>query len=69
MRSGPGMHRPAASGSRRHGAGDGECGSTVFFETLDKEKHMKVKTNVRAGKSINNTVVSYKPPVSRCVGI
>jgi len=30
---------------------------------------MKVKTNVRAGKSINNTVVSYKPPVSRCVGI
>ena len=33
---------------------------------------MKVKTNVRAGKSsINNTVVSYvKPPnISRCVGI
>jgi hypothetical protein len=42
---------------------------------------MKVKTNVRAGKggssgggkssskSINNTVVSYVPSVSRCVGI
>ena len=43
---------------------------------------MKVKTNIRAGKqnrggsetdttssSINNTVVSYVPPVSRCVGI
>jgi hypothetical protein len=34
---------------------------------------MKVKTNVRAGKggskSINNTVVSYVNPVSRCVGI
>ena len=44
---------------------------------------MKVKTNVRAGKqnrggttettdtssNINNTVVSYVPPVSRCVGI
>jgi hypothetical protein len=33
---------------------------------------MKIKTNIRAGKrgsSINNTVVSYVPPVSRCVGI
>jgi len=41
---------------------------------------MKIKTNVRAGsggnskakansKSLNNTVVSYVPPVSRCVGI
>ena len=44
---------------------------------------MKVKTNIRAGKQnrggtdttndtssqINNTVVSYVPPVSRCVGI
>ena len=44
---------------------------------------MKVKTNIRAGKqnrggssetetsssSINNTVVTYVPPVSRCVGI
>ena len=36
---------------------------------------MKIKTNVRAGKggskssSINNTVVSYVAPVSRCVGI
>ena len=45
---------------------------------------MKIKTNVRAGSgnqkrgtstdstsssSINNTVVSYVPPVSRCVGI
>ena len=40
---------------------------------------MKIKSNVRAGKSatkstgknssINNTVVSYVPPVSRCVGI
>lgn len=44
---------------------------------------MKIKTNVRAGKGgssapkakssdntrINNTVVSYVPPVSRCVGI
>ena len=35
---------------------------------------MKVKSNVRAGKnskssSINNTVVSYVPPVSRCVGV
>jgi len=43
---------------------------------------MKIKTNIRAGKhggasgggkssksSINNTVVSYVPPTSRCVGI
>ena len=46
---------------------------------------MKIKTNVRAGKSskssastakskskssdINNTVVTYIPPVSRCVGL
>jgi hypothetical protein len=40
---------------------------------------MKVKSNVRAGaqtqkqkqssKSINNTVVYYVPPVSRCVGL
>ena len=34
---------------------------------------MKIKSNVRAGKggskSINNTKVSYVPPVSRCVGI
>lgn len=46
-----------------------------------QEKYdMKIKTNVRAGKGgskssssdgskINNTVVSYVPPVSRCVGI
>jgi hypothetical protein len=33
---------------------------------------MKIKSNVRAGKkgsSFNNTVVTYVPPVSRCVGI
>ena len=42
---------------------------------------MKITTNLRAGSqtqrrssstdssSINNTVVSYVPPVSRCVGI
>lgn len=36
---------------------------------------MKIKSNVRAGKGgskssqLNNTVVSYVPPVSRCVGI
>jgi hypothetical protein len=40
---------------------------------------MKIKSNLRAGKggggnsknskSINNTVVSYVPPSSRCVGI
>jgi hypothetical protein len=40
---------------------------------------MKIKSNVRAGaqtqnqrqnsKSINNTVVSYVPPIGRCVGI
>ena len=39
---------------------------------------MKIKSNVRAGagtqnqkrsSSIDNTVVSYVPPVSRCVGI
>lgn len=37
---------------------------------------MKIKTNVRAGKGgsknsskLNNTVVSYVPPVSRCVGV
>jgi hypothetical protein len=43
---------------------------------------MKIKTSVRAGgskttttkvkvksSSINNTVVTYVPPVSRCVGI
>ena len=32
---------------------------------------MKIKSNVRAGKGgskINNTKVSYVPPVSRCVG-
>jgi hypothetical protein len=31
---------------------------------------MKIKSNLRAGKkgSINNTVSSYVPPVSRCVG-
>jgi hypothetical protein len=41
------------------------------------ENTMKIKSNVRAGagaqkqnsKSINNTVVTYIPPVSRCVGI
>jgi hypothetical protein len=35
------------------------------------EKQMKIKSNVRAGKKssqINNTVVTYVPPVSRCVG-
>jgi hypothetical protein len=38
---------------------------------LSKEILMKIKSNVRAGKrgSINNTVVSYVPPVSRCAGI
>jgi len=30
---------------------------------------MKIKSNIRAGKSINNTVVSFVPPTSRCVGI
>lgn len=30
---------------------------------------MKVKTNIRAGKSINNTVVSLVSSVSRCVGL
>jgi hypothetical protein len=30
---------------------------------------MKIKTNVRAGKSINNTVVSFIQTSSRCVGI
>jgi hypothetical protein len=42
---------------------------------------MKIKSNVRAGSgnqkrssstdssSINNTVVTYVPPVSRCAGI
>ena len=40
---------------------------------------MKIKSNVRAGKGgdsaggknskVNNTKVSYVPPVSRCVGI
>jgi len=33
---------------------------------------MKIKTNLRAGKGssrINNTVSSYVPPVSRCVGV
>jgi hypothetical protein len=33
---------------------------------------MKIKTNVHAGKSINNAVFSYVSPtgtVSRCVGV
>ena len=31
---------------------------------------MKIKTNVRAGKSINNTVVSISTSIiSRCVGL
>jgi hypothetical protein len=31
---------------------------------------MKIKSNVRAGKSINNTVVSIaKSVISRCVGV
>ena len=38
---------------------------------------MKIKSNIRAGagsqkqasKSINNTVVTYIPAISRCVGI
>ena len=35
---------------------------------------MKIKSNVRAGKGTksslaNNVVISYVPPVSRCVGI
>ena len=30
---------------------------------------MKVKTNLRAGKSINNTVVSIASTASRCVGL
>ena len=30
---------------------------------------MKIKSNVRAGKSINNTVVSLVSSVSRCVGL
>jgi hypothetical protein len=30
---------------------------------------MKVKSNVRAGKSINNTVVSLIKSVSRCIGL
>ena len=41
------------------------------------ENTMKIKSNVRAGagaqkqnsKSINNTVVTYLPAISRCVGI
>jgi hypothetical protein len=34
-----------------------------------RKKKMKVKTNVRAGKSINNTVVSLVRSLSRCVGL
>lgn len=37
---------------------------------------MKIKTNVRAGaqtrtqsSKVNNTVVVYVPPISRCVGL
>lgn len=30
---------------------------------------MKIKTSLRAGKSINNTVVSYVSPISRCAGL
>ena len=30
---------------------------------------MKVKTNLRAGKSINNTVVAVSKAASRCVGL
>lgn len=30
---------------------------------------MKIKSNIRAGKSINNTVSSYVKPVNRCAGI
>jgi hypothetical protein len=30
---------------------------------------MKIKTNVRAGKSINNAVFSYVAPTSRCTGL
>jgi hypothetical protein len=30
---------------------------------------MKIKTNLRAGKSINNTVVSISSTSSRCVGL
>lgn len=30
---------------------------------------MKIKTNLRAGKSINNTVVSVLQSASRCVGL
>lgn len=37
--------------------------------TTTGETRMKVKSRIRAGKSINHTVVSYVPPVSRCVGI
>ena len=38
-------------------------------QPLDKDEAMKIKTNLRAGKSINNTVVSYVKNLSRCVGV
>jgi hypothetical protein len=30
---------------------------------------MKIKSNIRAGKSINNTVSSYVPRTNRCTGV
>jgi len=40
-----------------------------LLQTSNKDTSMKIKTNVRAGKSINNTVVSYVSTTSRCVGL
>jgi hypothetical protein len=36
---------------------------------LPRGSAMKIKTSLRAGKSINYTVVSYVSPISRCAGL
>ena len=65
-------HQATRAADRRREAG----GVHVQPRTTTPESPMKVKTNLRAGagakqnsKSINNTVVTYIPAISRCVGI
>lgn len=65
-------HHATRLTDRRQGAGEVH----VQARTTPPESPMKVKTNLRAGsgakqasKSLNNTVVTFIPAISRCVGI
>ena len=64
--------------SRAPGIAGKELADTRACRTTTPENHMKIKSNIRAGagsqkqnskSQINNTIVTYIPAISRCVGI